>query len=399
MWIRRGGYEPAGDLAGKLARYIRHHGRYYDSGGEFLPDYPGPVPDSFHREGVYPFDPGPPPEKYRKKAHFQHHMVPLLGLLDYALAAADENMAAFVRQSFEWAKGKGEGTVGYFPEHIDKTEYEFSEICEVAGMIGLALKLSHAGLGDYWDDADRWIRNQFAEGQLRQVNWVYRMSAEEQDGSDRQRPNSRSEAAVTTIDRVPERNVGAFAGWPSANDFFTGVGAGIRHCCTGNGARALYYIWQHMIDYHNDELRINLLMNRPSKWADIHSLIPYAGQVNVHIKQPCRLSMRIPEWVRPDQAVWQVDGQDHRVEWSGRYGSVGSVSPGQVVEMRFPISEYEKMVDIESRRYMLTIRGNEVIHINPPGRHCPLYQRDAYRDNAVRWKKVTRFVSGEDIHW
>ena len=113
-------------------------------------------------------------------------------------------------------KAEGEATVGYFPEHINKTEHEYSEICEVAGMIGLALKLSHAGLGDYWDDADRWIRNQFAEGQLRQVDWVYRMSARERVDPDRQGSNALIDEGVATLDRVPERNIGSFAGWPSA---------------------------------------------------------------------------------------------------------------------------------------------------------------------------------------
>jgi len=393
------GYELAGVLAGKLARYIRHHGRYYDPSGELMPDHPGRSPEASHRDGVHPFDPGPNPELYRKKAHFQHHMVPLLGLLDYALAAGDGDMAAFVRQSFEWARGKGEATVGYFPEHIDKTELEFSEICEVAGMIGLAVKLSHAGLGDYWDDVDRWLRNQFAEGQLREVDWVHRMADGARVGAGGGEAASETDLERTSIDRVAERNMGAFAGWPSANDFFTGKGAGIRGCCTGNAARTLYYVWERMLTCEEGELRVNLLLNRPSRWADVKSLIPYEGRVDVHIKEPSRLSMRIPEWTRPDQVVWRVDGESRRPIWVGRYGSVGPVSPGQVVEMSFPIGESERAVVIENGRYALTTRGNEVVQIDPPGKLCPLYQRDAYREGATRWKKVTRFVSAEDVSW
>ena len=37
------------------------------------------------------------------------------------------------------------------------------------------MKLSEAGAGDYWDDADRWIRNMFAEGQLTSTDWIYRI--------------------------------------------------------------------------------------------------------------------------------------------------------------------------------------------------------------------------------
>jgi hypothetical protein len=33
-------------------------------------------------------------------------------------------------------------------------------------MIALSLELTRVRVGDYWDDADRWVRNQFAENQL-----------------------------------------------------------------------------------------------------------------------------------------------------------------------------------------------------------------------------------------
>ena len=42
-------------------------------------------------------------------------------------------------------------------------------------MVALALKLSEAGLGDYWDDADRWGRNMLVEGQLTRGDWIDRL--------------------------------------------------------------------------------------------------------------------------------------------------------------------------------------------------------------------------------
>jgi hypothetical protein len=36
----------------------------------------------------------------------------------------------------------------------------------VADMLALAAKLSEAGLGDYWDDLDRWLPSQFTAQQL-----------------------------------------------------------------------------------------------------------------------------------------------------------------------------------------------------------------------------------------
>ena len=247
QYHRVSGYEPAVDLADKLARYVIYHGLSYGPNGEFLPNYAGEdggrVPG---KHGVQGFDPGP--AEWKDYIHFQHHMIPLLGTLDHALAVGDRELAEFVRQAFEWARtsaisqraliagalgGKGRGAdrgtakfvedafewgrtrgstlVGYFPEHINRIhDLQKSEICEVAGMIGLALKLSAAGLGDYWDDADRWIRNQFAEGQLLRADWAYRAGAEGPT-----MPDVAFDPVVSSCDRVPERNIGAFAGWPT----------------------------------------------------------------------------------------------------------------------------------------------------------------------------------------
>jgi hypothetical protein len=78
---------------------------------------------------------------------------------------------------------------------------------------------------------------------------------------------------------------------------------------------------------------------------------------------------------------------------------VGPVIAGQEVQCTFPISERTETVDIEKQRYLLTIKGNTVVDIDPPGRFCPFYERDFYRDDVTRWKKVERFVSDEELYW
>ncbi len=390
QYHRVSGYEPAIDLASKLARYLVYHGRYFGPNGEFLPNYAGEdggrVPE---KNGVQGFEPGWP-ERHKTDIHFQHHMIPLLGTLDHALAVGDQDLAEFVRKAFEWAKTKGDVIVGYFPENIDHDTPQMSEICEVAGMTGLALKLSAAGLGDYWDDADRWIRNQFSEGQLKRADWAYRVAAHE--------PPTKLDPVIQTGEGVPERNIGAFAGWPSANDWL-GRGPGIMHCCTGNGTRALYYIWEHMLSYDQGTLSVNLLLNRSSPWADVHSHIPYTGQIDVAMKKPCKLRVRIPEWTQPGDVSCSVNGERRPLNWEGRYALIGEVQAKGQVTVTFPIAERTIETEIERSPYTLVLRGNEVVRIDPAGKHCPLYQRDHYRNEDTRWRKMTRFVTPRVLRW
>ena len=306
------------------------------------------------------------------------------------MATGNDEWVELVRKGYEYGKAHGEVLTGYFPELLRTPSFRPSELCEVADMIALALKLTEVGIGDYLDDVDRWVRNMFAEGQLTSPEWVYRVAAD--------LPPSRIHPYQTT-ERVPERNVGGFAGWPAMNDWYAGDGHGIMHCCTGNGTRAIYYVWQRIVTLDGENLRVNLLLNRASPWADVDSHVPYTGRVDVRIKESVRLSIRIPEWVKPADVRVQVNGADRRVNWDGRYAVAGRMKPGEVATMTFPISERTDSVWVQKEKYTLVRKGNDVVAIDPPGKYGPLYQREHYRADDTRRRRSERFVSTEQIYW
>lgn len=349
-----------------------------------------------------------------RKPHFHSTTYMLLSLLEYATITGETELMALVREGYEYAKLLGQETVGFFPERVthlwsesikDRTDfrYETSETCEVADMIALGLKLTAAGQGDYWDEVDRWLRNQFAEAQLTDVEWVYRMTED--------LALAKYDPSYQTTDRVPERNLGAFAGWPSANDWYTGGlhyrgyypeypgGMAIMHCCTGNATRAIYYAWEHILDYKDGKLRVNLLLNRVSPWADVDSHIPYEGHVDVRVKQGCDLSVRIPEWVPPAEVACQVNESRRSPQWEGRYARFGPVQPGDVAAISFPIPLRTEDISVQGSYYKIVRKGNEVVTIDPAGRYCPLYQRAHYRANSVRWRKANRFCAEKTVDW
>lgn len=383
------GHEPALELASKFSVFMR---RYF-----------------FAEDGCFWSSPGNP-----RMAHFHGHSNALLAMQANAADSGDDDLMEFVVRGFErgieyarntekedsaYVSSPGGDLIGYFPEHVESPEWEGAELCEVADMIAVALALSDAGIGDYWDDADRWTRNMFAEGQLLSTDWIDRVpEGGFRNPRERYRPRHVPDE-YATADRVAERNVGSFAGWPSANDWYVGNGMGIMHCCTVNAARALYWIWRRMLRYDDGKLRINLLFNRCSRWADVDSYIPYQGRADVKVKLPVDLSVRIPEWVAPGETRASVNGQNRRIGWDGRYAKIGSVKPGDLVTLTFPINEGTVMVHIEKEQFTLVRKGNDVVYIDPPGRYCPLYQRDHYRSSEPRWRKIERFVTNEDIEW
>jgi len=384
------GYEPAKELAYKQIRTAIYHGNNFDADGRFI-----------YKGGM---------EEDRGGAHFHAHTFVLMSIADYAAGSRDEELLGFVKKSFEWAREQGNPTVGFFPEWI-RPDYPFSETCEVADMIALAIKLSQAGVGDYWDDADRWIRNQFAENQLTKIDCISSAISKMKKTPPGNNEvlwggpyDSIPEGAIS-YDNVLERNIGGFAGWPSANDWINDgdeAYRGIMGCCTGNGTRTLYYIWENILDYENGQLKVNLLLNRASQWADVYSYIPYEGQVRLKIKSPCtKVLVRMPEWVASgsQEVKCLVNGKARKFDWESKYIDIGPVNPGEIVAVTFPIYDRTVKEKIANKEYTLVIRGNTVISIDPPGKYCPFYQREYYHKNEMPWRPVTRFVSAQIIDY
>jgi len=413
QYYRMTRYEPARRLASRLVTYARYHGGIFDSEGRWLldPEVKGKVwksrgvansaggqrkggnlGEQLGQGGVIGYN----VEGLTLGGQAHGHSIALLSLLEYALAVGDKDLIAFVKAGFEWMLGPGSAygvstLVGWFPEWY-VPDFPACESCTLGDFAGIAIKLSEAGMGDYWDNIDRCVRNHYAEAQLMSADWVYRL-AENQP----RKPVAFNESAEHT----PEKNIGAWSGWAGVNEWATWVG--IQHCCTGNAARGLYYIWEHIIDYRDGELKLNLLLNRASRWADVYSYIPNQGRADLKMKEPCgNVSVRAPEWVETGSPLiaCKVNGATRPLHWSGRYVNVGAARPGDNIVVTFPISERTVKEKIGAGTSTLVMRGNTVVSMDPAGKDGPLYQdRGKYRTSEIAWRPVKRFVSDETIEW
>jgi len=376
---RNTGYQPAIDLAGEVANYIYEHCGLYDTEGNWVGD--------FQDQGQ----------------HFAIQAGPMFGLADYAFVTGNADMLEFARKAYEYGKHPDQGSselLGFFPEWASKppeTAAREGEICANAFMIDTALTLALAGAGDgYWDDVDRYVRNHYAECQLKDYKWMYEVY------SDAEPPIIGS---GMSDDRVGRRNIGNFASWPTANDYMLEHNDGTSetksalymHCCTGEASAAIYRVWNNIVHYDSGNLKVNLLLNHVSNQADINSHIPYEGKVEVKVKTSCDLSIRIPEWVTPGQATCQVNGQSRSLTYDGRYAVVGFVNAQDTAVLSFPISEQVHSETIQGTAYTITTKGNDVVDISPEGTKHPFYQREHYRSGTTKFKTVERFVSDELI--
>lgn len=315
--------------------------------------------------------------------HFHHGLYALMAIAVYAEAAGDTETFRRVDACYRWARELGDPLLGWYPElmpgsdRFEKRPFESVEICEVSDMVFLALYLTRNGLGDYWDDVDGWIRNQYSQGQMTETNFLERIPSR----YFRSEPSPR---IYKDTKNIALRSVGSFYGWMRANDGLLVVreddgqerlfSRGIMHCCTANGARTLYYIWDSIVTEAGDEVRVNLLLNRASEWVDVHSHLPAQGKVVLRAKKAKKVAVRMPEWVDSGSINASIGDRTIDVRWEGRYVKLGRLEAGENAVLAFPVPQRTLYRVIGRRPYKVTVRGSNVVAIDPPGVAYPLYQ-------------------------
>ncbi len=300
--------------------------------------------------------------------HTHAHVALLRAILNYAVEANDTGLKQFVRDGYEYTRGFGAAEIGYIPEWTDNNR---CETCEVSDMIALAIRLTDAGVGDYWEDVDQYTRNQFAEQQ------------------------------IMNPDNPMKPDVGYF----TSTGYPTYLFATVAGCCTDNGSQGLYYAWDAIVRSQGTHANINLLLNRAHALLDIDSHLPYEGKVVIQNKGATSISVRIPPWVDRSALSVSMDDHDAPFVWVGHYISIRDMKKGDRVVIEFPMA-----LRIESLRvmndetvYTYEFKGNTVVGVSPrppiSEGHMAIYQRDQYKRDKAPTVKVTRFIAPQLIDW
>ena len=111
-----------------------------------------------------------------ERGHFRKHLhaglAAVRALLDLAVVTDDYRLKTLARDAYEWARQHGIHRLGLFANHPDLA----TEGCTPADMVALAVALSDAGIGDYWDDVEMIARNGLVESQLTDAAEMRRVS-------------------------------------------------------------------------------------------------------------------------------------------------------------------------------------------------------------------------------
>jgi len=331
--------------------------------------------------------------------HFEGHMHATLwgfwGLLEYARVTNNEHIKAFVRDGYEYMRSFGIARIGLFGEG-----------CTVGDMTNLAIKLTEAGVGDYWEDVDQYVRNHLTAIQLLDIDPLERIAEE-----------SGNQEVMSWEDSggVLEKTIGSLCDDATHPTVAT---PGRMLCCAYNGLIAYYHAWRSIVQHSDDVAKINLLLNRASPWLDIDSYLPYEGKVVITNKTSRKISVRLPRWVDKTTVRVSVRGKQIQPWWLGRYAMLDDVATGDVVTIEFPMVEstatyamgWEGVVmpgwtewslprnwqgPEELTQFKCDFKGNTLVEISPreEGPGYPLYLRDHLKGERAPMKTVERYVS------
>lgn len=305
------------------------------------------------------------------QGHWHGHINTLRAILDCAVVANDPRLMAFVRDGYEWARQLNLARIGYFDD----------QGCACGRIIGLAVKLSLAGVGDYWEDVDQYIRNHGIEMQIVPQDMEYLRSL------------SRGQLDEAAARRLATA-IGGYAGRASKNCTWL--------CCSPHGLMGVFYAWDGILRYSGGAARINLLLNRASPWMDVDSHLPYEGKVVLRNKQAREVFARVPLWADKNAIRCRVNNGEVAKVWFDQYLRFQGLRPGDILTLEFPMVETTEKWTLGNQVHTCRFRGNTLTEISPPlPNGLPLYKRRAEECKAAKapMKKVTRYVTPHVLKW
>lgn len=346
-------------------------------------------------------------ERAQFNGHTHAYTQCLMGLLTYAQATNDARVKQFVRDGYEHMRSFGIARIGLFGEG-----------CTTGDMTWLALALSAVGVGDYWDDADAYVRNHLAELQITDAARMRAAVAQMPEGRGKNDTTTGPyDPATESNENAIERCLGTFmsdsthpALIPEHNLLYT-------ICCTGNCTPALYFAWHAIVQCDGGHARVNLLLNRASPWLDVESYLPYDGKVVIRNKTAMSAAVRIPGYVDTGTVNATVNGRTRAAVWIGRYVVFDALQPDDTVAVAFPLETTTESYTLKWKQdefwkectdpgpdwkpldppaqYTFTMRGNTVLDVAPrdSGKGLPLYQRDGLKAPAAPTVTVQRYVA------
>jgi hypothetical protein len=273
---------------------------------------------------------------------------------------------------FEWVKATYTSPFGWVADSVGATTCETDTI---SSAIRLALELIKEGRIEYWNDIERFVRNQLVENQFIDLEPLH------------------------LTDPMLIRGIrGSFESWADPNTLLAVKNGDIEGCCINGGIRGLFLASQNAIQETPGEIQVNLLISAISPSLEVASYLPYEGRLHLYASGSKQIRVRAPDWMHPDRV--RVTGPA-RVQIESQSSAVllkGAVA-GDSITLEFEQPTFERTHTVAKREYRVLWRGDTVVRLLPTGHPYPIFQRSAFNKSVAPIKPKDLSPISQQVHW
>jgi hypothetical protein len=343
------GYKPALQFAERLSRWPLYHD------------------DTVAADGVI--------TKTGWEGHLHAWMDTFSGILRCARAGAPDlgrrEVSERAYRVFEWVKTNYTSPFGWVADSVGAKTCETDTITSA---IRLALELIKEGREEYWNDIERFVRNQLVENQFRNLERLH------------------------LADPVLARGIrGCFESWADPNTLLAVKNGDIEGCCINGGIRGLFLASQNAIHETPAEVRVNLLISAISPSLEVASYMPYEGRLDLYPTSSKQICVRTPDWLQPkDVRVTgtrglQVERQSSALVLRG--------AAGRPLSLQFEQRKLQRTYKAATREYRVFWQGDTVLQLLPLGSPYSIFHRPEFNKPETPFKPRDISVIPQQVHW
>lgn len=243
-----------------------------------------------------------------------------------------------------------------------------------------AMSLIRAGYEDYYDQIERFTRNQITQAQFLDVNeWVESKTHKGRILKPKfvyeDYPPELEILPYDDYDNIVNRCVGGFM-WCDADER-SFMPASVMLCCSAHGMRSYELMWDLALTKKTGVISINYLINMENNLGEIISWEPYEGRAHVSFKTSAdQVRVRVPEYMMGKQMTVLHNGTIRETTREGRYLLCGQVKAKDELTITTPLCERitneiqytipEDTYDVVPDRVVKAVwRGNTVTRLLP----------------------------------
>ena len=231
-------------------------------------------------------------------------------------------------------------------------------------LIEAALLLGQAGYRQYFEDADRMLRNHLLASQVVDTSWVQEARGYDND-------------AETLYGEVARRTRGGFCfGSPNGLISYPGEVYQVNADLVGGALQAICESWEAIARLDGNSARVDLLFSKEDKALSVTCPAPGPDPITLRLNEAKTLQVRIPAWAQPSGVGFQVNNMRRQSALDlvkDGYLTLRSVEAGDLVKIWLPSRRETISEVIDESRYEVEWHNDTVVGIRPPAQFKPLY--------------------------